>query len=298
MNIPEHNNPKQHDAMLAELGIGPVWKLRETNVDADAHSGIDAAQAGAIISPEIITRAGQESNLSSEQSHAQFHEQSPDQAHRPLTAISVNPSTSTAELDWGALEARVSNCRACHLCEGRAKTVFGVGDQHAKWLFVGEGPGYNENLQGLPFVGPAGQLLDNILRALGMQRGANTYIANIVKCRPTDAQGKDRAPAPEEVAACLPYLKRQIALIQPEIIIALGKTAAISLLDLNPETPVGKLRGSIHHYQDLPLVVTYHPAYLLRKPTEKSKTWEDLCLALQAIAQTTAVASSTMSALS
>ncbi len=157
--------------------------------------------------------------------------------------------------------------------------MFGVGDRKATWLFVGEGPGYNENLRGEPFVGAAGHLLDNMMRALDMQRGENTFIANVVKCRPTDAQGKDRPPAPDEAAACLPYLKRQIALIAPGVIVALGKTAAISLLGLDPETPVGQLRGKQHRYARVPLVVTYHPAYLLRKPVEKSKAWADLCLA-------------------
>lgn len=184
-----------------------------------------------------------------------------------------------AEMGWDELEASVAGCRACGLCEGRAKTVFGVGDRRAQWLFVGEGPGYNENLQGEPFVGAAGHLLDNMMRALDMQRGENTFIANIVKCRPTDAQGKDRPPTPEEAAACLPYLKRQVELIKPAVIVALGKTAAISLLGLDPETPVGQLRGRLHRYAKLPLVVTYHPAYLLRKPAEKSKAWTDLCLA-------------------
>ncbi|WP_410482713.1 uracil-DNA glycosylase family protein [Undibacterium sp. Jales W-56] len=248
------NDAEQHAAFLTELGIGPVWKLRD-----NAESVIPAANPNT--QPEVLSEI-------------------PVSDAGPVMQVA---STAIADLDWGSLENTVSGCRACQLCEGRANTVFGVGDRHAKWLFVGEGPGYQENLQGKPFVGPAGHLLDNILRALGMQRGENTYIANIVKCRPTDAQGKDRAPLPEEVAACLPYLKRQIALIQPEVIIALGKTAAISLLDLNPETPVGQLRGKLHRYQNVPLVVTYHPAYLLRKPTEKSKTWEDLCLALRSM---------------
>lgn len=187
-----------------------------------------------------------------------------------------------AEMGWDELEASVAGCRACGLCASRANTVFGVGDRKAKWLFVGEGPGYNENLQGEPFVGAAGRLLDNMMRGLEMQRGENTFIANVVKCRPTDTQGKDRAPTQAEAAACLPYLKRQIALIKPEVIVALGKTAAISLLGLDPETPVGQLRGKLHRYARLPLVVTYHPAYLLRKPLEKSKAWADLCLARNA----------------
>jgi DNA polymerase len=179
------------------------------------------------------------------------------------------------------LKSVVSSCTKCDLCKTRTQTVFGVGDQKARWLFVGEGPGRNEDFQGLPFVGPAGKLLDNMMIAMGLKRGENTYIANIVKCRPTDAAKKDRQPTPEEAGACMPYLERQIALINPTVIVALGKTAAISLLQLNPDTPVGKLRGTVHRYANRPLIVTYHPAYLLRSLKEKGKVWADLCLAMQ-----------------
>lgn len=198
-------------------------------------------------------------------------------------AIRIDPAI--ARMDWPALKEKVAACRQCGLCEGRKKTVFGVGDERAKWLFIGEGPGRNEDMQGEPFVGPAGKLLDNMLLAMGLKRGENAYIANIVKCRPTDENGRDRPPAPAEVAACMPYLQRQIALIQPTVLVALGKTAALSLLGLDPATPVSKLRGSVHRYQDLPLVVTYHPAYLLRQLGDKSKTWADLCLAMTAYAE-------------
>lgn len=193
-------------------------------------------------------------------------------------------------MNWDELAASVANCRRCGLCQGRNKTVFGVGDRQASWLFIGEGPGYYENQQGEPFVGRAGQLLDNMLRALGIARGDCAYIANIVKCRPTDAGGKDRPPTPEEVAACLPYLRRQIELIQPEIIVALGKTAVVSLLNLNPQTSLSALRGKVLQYNGgpggpVPMVATYHPAYLLRQPSDKRKAWSDLCLARQAMAQ-------------
>ncbi|WP_050462747.1 uracil-DNA glycosylase [Herbaspirillum autotrophicum] len=198
-------------------------------------------------------------------------------------AIRIDPAI--ASMDWPALKEKVAGCRQCGLCEGRKKTVFGVGDERAKWLFIGEGPGRNEDMQGEPFVGPAGKLLDNMLLAMGLKRGENAYIANIVKCRPTDENGRDRPPAPEEVAACMPYLQRQIALIQPTVLVALGKTAALSLLGLDPSTPVSKLRGTVHRYQELPLVVTYHPAYLLRQLGDKSKTWADLCLAMTAYAE-------------
>ena len=199
--------------------------------------------------------------------------------------IKINPAIAT--MDWAKLKETVAECRQCGLCNGRKKTVFGVGDEKAKWLFIGEGPGRNEDMQGEPFVGPAGKLLDNMLVAMGLKRGENAYIANIVKCRPTDEGGKDRPPSPQEVASCLPYLQRQIALIQPTVLVALGKTAALSLLGLDPATPVSKLRGTVHRYQDLPLVVTYHPAYLLRQLGDKSKAWADLCLAMTTYANTT-----------
>ncbi len=184
------------------------------------------------------------------------------------------------QMDWPQLKEQVADCRRCGLCQGRKKTVFGVGDEKAKWLFIGEGPGRNEDMQGEPFVGPAGKLLDNMLVSMGVKRGESAYIANIVKCRPTDETGRDRPPSPQEVASCLPYLQRQIELIQPTVLVALGKTAAISLLGLDPATPVARLRGTVHRYQELPLVVTYHPAYLLRSLQDKSKAWADLCLAM------------------
>ncbi|MFL9925078.1 uracil-DNA glycosylase [Herbaspirillum lusitanum] len=195
-----------------------------------------------------------------------------------------------AGMEWPELKETVAACRRCGLCNGRKNTVFGVGDEKAKWLFIGEGPGRNEDQQGEPFVGPAGKLLDNMLLAMGLKRGDNAYIANIVKCRPTDDNGKDRPPTPQEIASCMPYLQRQIALIQPTVLVALGKTAALSLLGLDPATPVSKLRGTVHRYQDLPLVVTYHPAYLLRQLGDKGKTWADLCLAMESFSQHTASA--------
>ncbi len=196
------------------------------------------------------------------------------------------PASDVGQMDWATLEATVAGCVKCRLCEGRNKTVFGVGDRKAKWLFIGEGPGRNEDLQGEPFVGPAGKLLDNMLLAMGLSRTANAYIANVVKCRPTDDDGQDRAPTAAEAAACMPYLQRQIELIQPAVLVALGKTAAVSLLALPADSAVGKLRGQVLRYRDLPLVVTYHPAYLLRRLGEKGKSWADLCLAMNAYAGT------------
>lgn len=189
-----------------------------------------------------------------------------------------------AAMEWPALEKAVASCRACPLARGRTQAVFGVGDKNAEWLLVGEGPGRTEDALGEPFVGKSGKLLDNMLGALDLRRGENVYIANIVKCRPTDARGNDRPPTEQEAAACRPFLERQMALLQPRIILALGKTAAVSLLQVDPQTPVTQLRGQCRQLQSaqgqsLPVVVTYHPAYLLRQPAEKAKAWADLCLA-------------------
>lgn len=176
-------------------------------------------------------------------------------------------------LDWEELKAAVTACRACQLCEQRKQAVFGVGDVEADWLFVGEGPDAEEDERGEPFVGQAGKLLDAMLAAIGLKRGKKVYIANVVKCRPPN----NRTPEAEETAACFPYLQRQIALIRPRLIVALGKPAAQTLL--GRELKVGAARGQLFDYEGIPLIVTYHPAYLLRNLMDKAKAWEDLCLA-------------------
>ncbi|MGC5883518.1 uracil-DNA glycosylase [Ralstonia pseudosolanacearum] len=178
-----------------------------------------------------------------------------------------------AAFDWAQLEAAVSGCTACKLCERRTQTVFGVGDRQADWMLIGEAPGEQEDRQGEPFVGQAGKLLDSMLRAIGLSRETGVFIANVLKCRPPG----NRDPEPDEVAMCDPYLKRQIALIKPRVIVVLGRFAAQSLLQT--QTPVGKLRGKVHEVDGVPVVVTYHPAYLLRTLTDKARAWEDLCLA-------------------
>jgi DNA polymerase len=175
-----------------------------------------------------------------------------------------------AMLDWATLKETVRDCTACKLRAGCTQTVLGVGDEQADWLFVGEGPGAEEDAQGEPFVGQAGKLLDNMLLSIGLKRGDNVYIANIVKCRPPN----NRNPEADEIATCLPYLQRQIALIKPKLIIALGKTAATALL--GRDATLGSLRGTIHDFAGTPMLVTYHPAYLLRSPAEKAKAWQDL----------------------
>jgi DNA polymerase len=183
---------------------------------------------------------------------------------------------SEVALEWEGLAARVANCTACPLHQIRTQTVFGVGDREAKWLIVGEAPGADEDRQGEPFVGRAGQLLNAMLEALGFQR-SQVYIANILKCRPP----KNRDPLPEEVASCKAHLRHQITLLRPRIILALGRVAAQNLLKTS--APLGSLRGVVHQYPDttIPLVVTYHPAYLLRSPREKRRAWQDLRLALR-----------------
>ena len=183
-----------------------------------------------------------------------------------------------AGLDWQALRDAVRECRRCDLCKQRKQAVFGVGNEAAPWLFVGEGPGADEDEQGEPFVGQAGKLLDNMLAAIGLRRGREAYIANVVKCRPPG----NRTPTPQEALACAPYLDRQIALIKPRLIVALGKTAATRLL--GSEASLASQRGRLHSLRGVPVVVTYHPAYLLRSLPEKAKAWEDLLLARRALA--------------
>lgn len=183
-----------------------------------------------------------------------------------------------AGLDWAALRSAVAGCRACGLCESRRNTVFGVGHERAHVMVVGEAPGEQEDRRGEPFVGPAGQLLDSMLRALGLGREAGppekqVFIANTLKCRPPG----NRNPEPEELLKCEPFLQRQLALVQPRVILAMGRFAVQSLLRSNEA--IGRLRGRVHEYQGVPLVVTYHPAYLLRNLPDKAKAWEDLCLA-------------------
>lgn len=198
-------------------------------------------------------------------------------AARPASAIplTLEPRAVGIEaMTWDVLADTVSGCRACKLCQSRRNTVFGVGDTRPDWLVIGEAPGENEDLQGEPFVGQAGKLLDNMLRPLGVSRKHKVYIANVLKCRPPG----NRNPEPEEVAQCEPFLRRQVELLQPRMILAMGRFAVQSLLQTTE--PIGRLRGRAHQYNGVPVVVTYHPAYLLRNLPDKAKAWADLCLAL------------------
>jgi DNA polymerase len=242
--------------ILRELGLLPGWRLRAR---ADRRPPLaDRSEARA---PQAVRE--------------------PAPAQRDPIDVAPSESAKAPEdrlqrivvLDWPAFAADVDACTACGLCRTRNRSVPGVGDTRAQWLFVGEAPGADEDAKGEPFVGQAGRLLDSMLAALGMRRGANVYIANVLKCRPPG----NRTPEPREVEACRPYLDRQIALIAPRIIVALGKSAATTLL--NVDASIASLRGRVHRYQGVPLVVTYHPAYLLRNLPDKAKAWEDLCLA-------------------
>ncbi|QJD29590.1 uracil-DNA glycosylase [Methylococcus geothermalis] len=186
--------------------------------------------------------------------------------------VSKTPATD----DWDSLAAEVSACTRCELHCTRTQTVFGVGNRRATWMVIGEAPGEQEDLQGEPFVGRAGQLLNEMLRAIGLKR-EDVYIANVLKCRPP----RNRDPKPEEAEACESYLKRQIALLRPRVILAAGRIAAQNLLKTNEA--IGKLRGRVFQYEGIPLVITYHPAYLLRSPLEKRKAWQDLLLAVETL---------------
>ena len=217
--------------------------------------------------------------------------QAPDPPGRPTSAseppaivrATDDRARTVSTLDWPALREAVSQCTACALSQGRRQTVFGTGHPQARWMVVGEAPGEQEDLSGQPFVGAAGQLLDRMLAALQLTRAEDgpqgvdqrVYIANTLKCRPP----RNRNPLAEESAQCEPFLVRQVELLQPRIILAMGRFAVQSLLQT--EEPIGRLRGRVHQFRGVPLVVTYHPAYLLRNLFDKAKAWEDLCLAAQ-----------------
>ena len=243
------------DEILTELGLAPVWRLRTR-----PENGCTPA-------------ASAETNLPL----------GPAAERAPAAALAEDPEERAARiatLEWRDFDRDVEACVACGLARGRKKAVPGVGDRNADWLFVGEGPGSEEDAKGEPFVGQAGKLLDNMLAALGMKRGENVYIANVVKCRPPN----NRTPEPREIEACRPYLDRQIALLRPRLIVALGKSAATTLLDA--EATIASLRGRVHSYHSVPLVVTYHPAYLLRNLADKAKAWEDLLFARRTLRMT------------
>ncbi|MGR9071733.1 MAG: uracil-DNA glycosylase [Gammaproteobacteria bacterium] len=196
-----------------------------------------------------------------------------EEAEQRIDQTAVGADENDLDVRWGSLEKEVSSCRRCGLCRSRTQTVFGTGNKRAEWMFIGEAPGQSEDREGRPFVGRAGQLLTEMIRAMGLAR-EEVFIANILKCRPPD----NRDPAPDEVDACGDFLRRQIELVNPKMILAVGRIAAQTLL--KTDAPLGKLRGVVHFLEDRPVVVIYHPAYLLRSLTEKRKAWEDLQFAL------------------
>ena len=197
-----------------------------------------------------------------------------------LRTTQENPEQdSIALMDWPRLKVKVAGCTDCKLRPGCTQTVFGVGDEKAQWMLVGEAPGSEEDRLGEPFVGQAGKLLDNMLASISLARGRNVYIANVLKCRPP----ANRDPEPDEVAACSPHLLRQIVLIKPKLILAMGRFAAQTLL--HTDATIASLRGKIHEYAGVPLIVTYHPAYLLRTLPDKAKAWADLVFAAKTINQ-------------
>ena len=244
------------EQMLAEMGITPIWRLREPPAGALGDA------AGAAAAPAPVAAAAEEALVSA--------------------PVAVDA------LEWPELAAAVAACRACGLCEQRRQAVLGVGDRTPDWLFVGEGPGAEEDARGEPFVGQAGKLLDNMLAALDLARGDKVYIGNAVKCRPPG----NRTPEAAEIAACRPWLERQIELLAPKIIVLLGKAAVHSVL--HDDKSLASLRGRRFEYRGIPVVVTYHPAYLLRNLPEKAKAWEDLLFARRCLREALAKGTGTV----
>ncbi|MPZ44167.1 MAG: uracil-DNA glycosylase [Betaproteobacteria bacterium] len=297
--------------ILEEMGIAPLWRLRApAGSDASQASAASATEAESAVAdtpaPAVERAVAQPATEPASRVRKAGHTESmvtssssdvpepASRAHRPAAQPDTDvaakrratpplPEAEEAEarvrrqrimqMDWAALKGSVAQCVACPLHRTRTQTVFGVGDERADWLFVGEGPGAEEDAKGEPFVGQAGRLLDNMLAAIEFERGKGVYIANVVKCRPPN----NRNPEEREMTCCEPYLARQIELIEPRLIVALGRVAANHLLQT--DASIASLRGRVHEYRGTPLIVTYHPAYLLRSLQEKAKAWVDLCFA-------------------
>jgi DNA polymerase len=245
----------QRERLWHALGLGPRWRLR------------------ANAAPTVQAPPG-----------------TPDPPPAAAEAAGAPAAAGVAAMDWDRLQAAVAACTACPLCRSRTQTVFGVGDRRARWMLIGEAPGAEEDARGEPFVGQAGRLLDNMLAAAGLGRAAGgdsaVYIANVLKCRPPG----NRNPQPEEMARCVPFLRRQIALLRPQLIVVMGRFAVQSLL--GTDASIASLRGRAHEIEidglRVPVIVTYHPAYLLRTLADKSKAWADLCLAREVFRRTAA----------
>jgi DNA polymerase len=240
---------RRREQIWTVMGLGPIWTLRE---------------ATATVAPRETSRS----------------------AIPPAAVAGVTRPQRIAAMDWAELEQSVAGCTACALSRTRTKTVFGVGNRSAEWMLVGEAPGAEEDARGEPFVGQAGRLLDNMLMAAGLSRSGTgpdaVFIANVLKCRPPG----NRNPDPGEVRECDPYLRRQIELVSPKLLLVMGRFAAQSLL--GTDASIASLRGRVHRIEigsrSIPVVVTYHPAYLLRNLEDKAKSWADLCLARDVVA--------------
>jgi DNA polymerase len=246
--------------ILKEMGLAPVWRLREGGAREVDDKPLAASD----------TRAA---------APAPIEQRDPSRAptRAAVEALAGTREERIARMDWSELKAEVAACTACGLRAGCTQTVFGVGDEKAEWLLVGEAPGAEEDRLGEPFVGQAGKILDAMLAAIGLDRGHNVFIANTMKCRPPG----NRNPEPAEMAKCSPFLLRQIALIRPRLILAMGRFAVQTLLQT--DATIASLRGKLHRYAGVPLIVTYHPAYLLRNLPDKSKSWADLRFALKTL---------------
>lgn len=242
------------EQMLVEMGISPIWVRRDVPVAPAAE--VAASREESTAEPAAARVAAV-----------------PPVSPPPLASCATPAGDERASADWPTLARLVAACRACPLGEGRRQAVLGVGDTSPDYLFIGEGPGAEEDVKGEPFVGQAGKLLDNMLAALGLARGSRVYIANAVKCRPPG----NRTPEAAEIAACRPFLERQVALLKPKVIVLLGKPAMASVL--REDKPLASMRGRRFEYAGIPVVVTYHPAYLLRNLPDKAKAWEDLLFA-------------------
>jgi DNA polymerase len=280
-------------AILRELGLAPLWRLRGTaeatapDSETAVVTDVPAAATPPVANAGRGTPVPEAPRTRREAVPMPWSTPAPEPVPTPTpqaapahdaVRIPLSPS-HIAVLDWPALEENIHACRACVLCERRIQAVPGVGDRSARWMLVGEGPGAEEDRRGEPFVGPAGKLLDNMLAALNLKRDKDVYIANAVKCRPPH----NRTPEAAEIATCAPFLDRQIALVQPRLLVALGRPAALALL--GREVSISAARGKRFEYKGVTLIVTYHPAYLLRNPLDKGKAWEDLCFARRLMAQ-------------
>ncbi|MFM7001673.1 MAG: uracil-DNA glycosylase [Limnohabitans sp.] len=277
-------------AMLAEMGVRVWWP--QSPAPTEAAPDVQTAPVAAVASAAPVVQASAMAGVPGVVTHA-----APVAVARPAPSVAPTPAARQAaatpvpavpmkpladgldRMDWAALQATATACQACDLCQQRQNVVFGAGDVQASWMVIGEAPDEDEDKLGEPFVGQAGQLLDNMLKAVGLNRQVQgeggVYITPAVKCRPPGS----RNPTAQELAICAPYLARQVALVQPKIIMAMGRFAVQALLQTTE--PLGKLRGQLHTFQGVPVVVTYHPAYLLRNPADKAKAWVDLVLALK-----------------